>query len=393
MNPHIDEQCWARWLDLCVRAAARAAGRVEPNPLVGCAVIPKGVDPRVRTREQATELVRTRRVALGHHRAFGGPHAEVEALAAAERLGLDARGATAVVTLEPCNHRGKTGPCSEALVRAGVGRVVYAVEDPNEEAQGGAARLRDAGIEAVAAPGHPGAERLVAPFAHRVRTGLPWVIGKWAQTIDGRVATRTGDGRWITSARTRRRVHQLRGRVDAILTGVGTVLRDDPSLTVRGVVARRTPQRVVVDPLLETPETAQVLAGVDETPTVVIGSDRAPKSRRAKLESRGCVVHMLASDGGVFDWRALLSWLAAERGVATMLTEAGPRVLGGLAREDLLGELRVFVGGKLLGDEAAPGPLAGGGAELMRDATAWALAGVHRMGDDVELRYMKPTRG
>jgi len=191
-------------LDRAVRLASRGHGGAEPNPMVGCVI----VDPEGRV------------VGEGFHARCGGPHAEIEALRAA---GGRARGATAVVTLEPCAHRGRTGPCADALIEAGVARVLYAVPDPNPIARGGAARLREAGIAAERVR-HAGADELARPFVKRMTTGLPWVSAKWAQSLDGAIALASGESKWISGGRSRAMVHRERGRVDAILTGIGTVL-------------------------------------------------------------------------------------------------------------------------------------------------------------------------
>ncbi|MFM9180344.1 MAG: bifunctional diaminohydroxyphosphoribosylaminopyrimidine deaminase/5-amino-6-(5-phosphoribosylamino)uracil reductase RibD, partial [Phycisphaerales bacterium] len=194
----------ARWMAHAARIAWRGHGGAEPNPMVGCVIVAAG----------------GQLVAEGHHRRCGGPHAEVEAL---RRAGIAARGATAVVTLEPCNHHGRTGPCSMALREAGVARVLYGCADPTPTAAGGAETLRRHGIDAEHLP-HPDAARVTAPFLHRVRTGRPWVIAKWAESADGRIATRPGEPRWISGARSRAMVHRERARVDAVLTGMGTVM-------------------------------------------------------------------------------------------------------------------------------------------------------------------------
>ena len=227
-------------LDLAARLALRARGRAEPNPLVGCVLVKAG------------EVI-----GMGHHRLFGDVHAEVDALRSARRQGHDPLGCTAYVTLEPCNHQGKQPPCTRALIEAGVARVIAARRDDNPVAAGGFEALRSAGIPCEVSEDSSLARDISDPFFKRVRTGTPWVIAKWAQTIDGRVATRTGESKWISSEASRRRVHALRGRVDAIMCGLGTVLADDPMLTPRPTKGRgpprRTPIRVVADAHLDIP--------------------------------------------------------------------------------------------------------------------------------------------
>ena len=231
----------AELLRLAVRLALRGHGLVEPNPMVGCVVLDAS----------------GRIAGLGHHRRVGGPHAEIEALAAA---GERARGGSLLVTLEPCNHQGRTGPCTEAILDSGIARMVYGEPDPNPVAGGGARRLADAGLEVVKRDDLEEVRRLNRPFMHRIRTGRPWVVAKWAQTLDGKITGGAGDGRWISSGLSRRLVHRERGCCDAILTGIGTVLVDDPLLNVRDVPSRRTPLRVVVDARLQIPLSSKLVA-------------------------------------------------------------------------------------------------------------------------------------
>ncbi len=239
----------------------------------------------------------------GYHARCGGPHAEVEAL---RRAGARARGGTAVVTLEPCNHTGRTGPCSVALKKAGVARVVYACTDPAVPAAGGAEALRAAGVEVLQVPCEAAA-RVTAPFLHRVRTGLPWVTAKWAQSADALLVPPPGQDRWISGLRSRAKVHGERGRVDVVLTGMGTVLADDPLLTARCQrplrQPLRQPLRVVWDPRLELPLGAQLVRTAKDWPVVAAclpGADSARVAHAAALRAAGVTVVEAA------DLRALL---------------------------------------------------------------------------------------
>ncbi|RME72294.1 MAG: bifunctional diaminohydroxyphosphoribosylaminopyrimidine deaminase/5-amino-6-(5-phosphoribosylamino)uracil reductase RibD [Planctomycetota bacterium] len=259
-----------------VELAARGLGRVEPNPPVGAVCVREG-----------------RVVGEGWHERFGGPHAERRALEAA---GGAARGATLYVTLEPCAHHGKTPPCTDAILAAGCRRVVYACADPNPEAAGGARRLEAAGVEVAHRP-LPEAERLLAPFLVRVREGRPWVIAKWAMSLDGRIATRTGHARWISGELSRQRVHERRAQVDAVLVGIGTALADDPLLTVRLPAGHRVagatgrpPLRVVVDTRARLPLTSRLVASAREAPVLVAVGRQAPAPARAALQAAGCEV-------------------------------------------------------------------------------------------------------
>lgn len=373
MNPALD----ARMLHLAARLALRGAGRVEPNPLVGC-VLAQG----------------TRVIGMGHHRVYGSFHAEAEAIADARGRGEPTRGATAYVTLEPCAAHGQQPPCTDALIRAGVSRVVFARSDPNPAKAGGAAVLAAAGIPAQLSDASPLATGVGAPFAKRVQTGLPWVIAKWAQTIDGRVATRTGESKWISGETARRRVHRLRARVDAILTGVGTVLADDPMLTARGVPIRRRALRVVVDADLDTPPDAQLVRTARAAPTVIacdqeVATAAAFAGRRDAIERAGVrLVGVPASPAGRgLDLRAVLHALAKSHAVCTVLIEAGPGILGSVFECDLADEAVVYVAPLLLGDEMARAAAVGRVAESLSEGRRFSLWRAKPLGGDVELTY------
>jgi len=352
------------FLDRAVRIAARGHGGAEPNPMVGCVI--------------ATDA--GAQISEGFHRRCGGPHAEIEALRAA---GPRARGATAIVTLEPCAHRGRTGPCADALIEAGVARVIYAVRDPNPVACGGARRLIDAGIPAEHVP-HAGADELARPFIKRVTTRLPWVAAKWAQSIDGAVALGNGDSRWLSCARSRAMVHRERGRVDAVLTGIGTVLADAPRLTARGVRVQRTARRVIWDPDVRTPPDAAVCDGAAPT-TVLVAASLAPDAaaRLAALQARGVEAIALGADGAI---RPALAELAA-RGVATVLVEAGGGLLGRLMREQLLDEAWVFVAPLMVADDDAIRAARGLPREVLAEIPRARLLGARRRGEDALLHY------
>jgi len=316
---------WDGWLDRAARIAWRGHGGAEPNPMVGCVILDREGRP----------------VAEGYHRRCGGPHAEVEAL---RRAGERARGGTAIVTLEPCNHHGRTGPCSQALLHAGVARVVFACPDPNPAAAGGAATLHDAGVEVVQVD-HPAARAVTEPFLLRRASGRPWVIAKWAESSDGRMVTPPGQTKWISGERSRAMVHRERGRVDAVLTGMGTVLADDPLLTVRGTTARRTPMRVVWDPRLGMPIGSALVGTARTVPLLVActpGSLAEGAHRAEELRALGALVEPHA------DPRELLRSLGA-RGASTVLVEAGPALTGRLLRDGLVDIAWVFTAPHELG--------------------------------------------
>jgi diaminohydroxyphosphoribosylaminopyrimidine deaminase/5-amino-6-(5-phosphoribosylamino)uracil reductase len=365
----------AELLTLAVRLAIRGLGRVEPNPPVGCVVLDGS----------------GRIAGLGHHRVLGGPHAEIEALRMA---GERARGGTLLSTLEPCNHHGRTGPCSEAILAAGVARVVYGDGDPNPIAGGGAARLRAAGIAVAARPDVPAVRRLNLPFLHRIRSGRPWTIAKWAQTLDGKITVGASDGRWISNESSRRLVHRVRGRVDAILTGIGTVLADDPLLTVRGVPARRTPLRVVIDPRLQIPLDSKIVATAASQPTLV-ACDEETLARDAslaeQLRRRGIDLIGLVATGGHLPLGSLMERLARERGVSTVLVEAGSRLLGRLFRQGLVDEAWVFIAPRVVGGETGLAAVAGASEGGLAASLGLQLESIRRRGSDLVLAYTVPA--
>jgi diaminohydroxyphosphoribosylaminopyrimidine deaminase/5-amino-6-(5-phosphoribosylamino)uracil reductase len=366
-------------LDLAARAALRGFGAVEPNPTVGCVI--------GRERKDGVEIL-----AIGHHRQFGGLHAEAEALRVCAQQGVDPNGATAWVTLEPCNHHGKQPPCAAALVSAGIRRVVYSAPDPSPGAMGGGTTLEKAGVEVVCSGASRAATAASEPFRHRIGTGLPWVIAKWAQTIDGRIAASTGDSKWISNEASRRAVHRLRAKVDVVLTGIGTVLADDPLLTARDVPIRRVARRVVVDPKGQTPldcRLVQSIAGGAPLTVVVASSVLAENAPwyRTLLERGVDVVAFEPVQDGRIDMRQLLRWLVAERDCSTVLVESGPGLLGALHRERLLNRLCVFVAPKLLGDAAGLPPVRAGQVKRVVDASSYRLEHMKRLGDDLRLIY------
>jgi diaminohydroxyphosphoribosylaminopyrimidine deaminase/5-amino-6-(5-phosphoribosylamino)uracil reductase len=322
--------------------ARTVAGRTSPNPPVGAAIVDG--DGRI--------------IGDGVTQPAGQEHAEVMALRAA---GSGARGATAVVTLEPCNHTGSTGPCTEALIDAGIARVVYAVDDPNPIAAGGAQRLRDAGIEVVA-----GVERAeiahgaLGPWLHAVAQSRPFVTWKFASTIDGRSAAADGTSRWISNPISRADVHALRDVVDAIVVGSGTVLTDDPQLTVRGVhgagpdeLASRQPLRVVIDRRHRVPPTSLIFDNAAET---VVLDTAVPR----------------------FALKALF-----DRGVRHVLLEGGPTLAGAFLEARLVDEVIGYVAPKLLG--AGTAALGDAGITTMADAVTLEVSEVVRLGDDVKI--------
>ncbi len=368
-------------LDLAARAAWRGFGDTQPNPMVG-AVIARGGEV----------------LAIGHHGRYGGWHAEREAIERCLQLGVTAAGATMYVTLEPCGHTGRQAPCVGVIIGAGISRVVYAAADPNLIAAGGAEMLRRAGVVAELCDESRWCRILNASFLKRVRTGLPWVIAKWAQTIDGRVATRSGESKWISGELSRARVHRLRSRVDAIITGIGTVLADDPMLTARGVRrVRSVARRVVCDTDLDIPLDSGLVRSARERPTTIVcaselASAEITAPRRAALTAAGIdVIGVPAGAVGV-DLSAMLRELVTRYGTSAALVEAGPGLVGSFLSANLIDEAVVYVAPLLLGDEQAKSAAAGRVAESLTSGRRMELVRVKALGSDVELVYRRAAR-
>lgn len=353
--------------------AARGRGSVEPNPMVGCVLVKDGVA-----------------IAEGYHRKFGGPHAEVDAV---QRAGDRAHGATAYVTLEPCCHHGKTGPCTEVLLAAGISRVIAAMADPFPEVAGhGIQRLGQAGLRVDVGLLEDSARRLNAPYLKRVASGLPWVILKWAQSLDGKLATATGHSQWITSDLSRKEAHRLRGYVDAVLVGAGTVAADDPQLTCRMVKPRRIARRVVLDGRLRVPLYSQLVRTSRQVPVLIVCTEPAADEHHEKvaaLKDEGCQVLPLPQvRPGRIDLRALLSWCGSQR-MTNIMVEGGGHVLGEFLDARLADELAVFLAPMLIGGGAPIVPTAGAADLLAIQAvTPWPV-GVHDLAEAPRLKQVR----
>ncbi len=357
----------AAWMARAVELAELGRCGASPNPMVGAVVL-----------DRHGELV-----GEGYHARFGGPHAEVTALAHA---GERAEGGTLVVTLEPCAHHGKTPPCVEAVLAAGISRVVVAVRDPHHKAAGGIERLESAGVEVTVGLDAANARRVNRRWLRWAERGRPWITLKAAVSLDGRIATRTGESQWITGEPARQRGLELREEHDAILVGVGTVLADDPRLTRR---LGRNPSsrwlRVVLDSRLRTPPTARV---VREHPaaTLVVHTAAAPAAARTALAGTGVRLLELAADAdGRVAVTPLVEALAREP-VAALLVEGGGRVHGTFVDHDLVDETVLFVAPMLLGGTTAPAAVAGTGVAALADARRLSFEAAVRHGEDLELR-------
>lgn len=343
--------------------AAGGQGYVEPNPLVGC-VIARGAEI----------------IGEGWHRRFGEAHAEVEALRIA---GKRAAGATLYVTLEPCCHQGKTPPCTRAILDAAVARVVIAMGDPFPQvAGGGVAELQAAGVEVEMGLLEPEARALNGPYLKLIGTGRPWIIAKWAMTLDGKIATRTGSSRWISGEDSRTIVHALRGRVDAILVGRQTALRDDPLLTARPP-GPRTVLRVVADTRGSLPSESQLVRTAGETPVLVAVGQEATAADRQRLAAAGCEVFICDGPSHAARLDALLEELGRRR-LTNVLVEGGGRLLGSLLDAGQMDEVHVFLAPKLIGGGAVSA-IAGQGVEQISQALSLDGPEVRQVGSDVYL--------
>jgi diaminohydroxyphosphoribosylaminopyrimidine deaminase/5-amino-6-(5-phosphoribosylamino)uracil reductase len=348
--------------------AARGRGAVEPNPMVGAVVL-----------DAAGGFA-----GEGWHRKFGEPHAEVNALAAA---GDRARGGTLVVTLEPCCHWGKTPPCTDAALRSGVRRVIAAMADPFPKVAGGGVKvLRDAGIEVHVGLCEPEARRLNAPYLKLLRTGRPWVHLKWAMTLDGKIATRTGDSRWISSEESRAKVHELRGRVDAVLVGRGTVVADDPLLTARPP-GPRVAARVVLSASGDLPDRCRLRSTAREAPVIVLTA-AGNESKLAGWAADGGEVVALPTGDAALSVDTVLAELGRRR-MTNVLVEGGAGVLGSFLDSGAADEFHVFVAPKLVGGPARS-PVAGVGMPRIADALRLVEFTSEPSGGDVYLRGFAP---
>ncbi|MFI4984739.1 MAG: bifunctional diaminohydroxyphosphoribosylaminopyrimidine deaminase/5-amino-6-(5-phosphoribosylamino)uracil reductase RibD [Solirubrobacterales bacterium] len=353
-----------------IELAQRGAGAVRPNPVVGAVVARDG------------EIL-----GEGWHREFGAAHAEVNAI---EECGLeDLSGATLYVSLEPCCHEGNTPPCTDAILQAGLRRVVVASDDPSEKASGrGLGILRDEGVEVLVADGELAARArlLNQAFRKHSRVGRPWVLFKSAMTLDGKVATRTGDSKWISGEDSRELAHRWRASVDAVVVGIGTALADDPQLTARpdGLLAElpHQPRRIVFDTLGRLPPSSQLVSAAAEIPLTVVVSRAAAHADTDALEAAGVQVLVATGENEPARVRSALDQLGA-LGIASALLEGGPHLAGAFLDAGEIDELRLFLAPLLLGGSAARDPLEGKGVERISEALRALTFDCERIGEDL----------
>jgi diaminohydroxyphosphoribosylaminopyrimidine deaminase / 5-amino-6-(5-phosphoribosylamino)uracil reductase len=355
-----------RHLARAIELAEGGRGRVSPNPMVGAVI---GRHDEV--------------LGEGFHAMLGGPHAEVEAIRAA--AGRDLVGATLYVSLEPCCHQGRTPACTEAIREAGIGRVFVASDDPSEHASGrGLGILRDEGVEVVVADGELAARArlLNQPFRKHARTGRPWVLFKSAMTLDGKVATRSGDSKWISGEDSRRLAHQWRAQCDAVAVGIGTALADDPQLTARFEGVVRQPRRVVFDSLARLPLQSKLVRDARSIPLTVVVSRAAPRAATDALATHGADVIVATGENETARVRSALDQLGAS-GIGSILLEGGPHLAGAFLDAGEVDEIRLFLAPMVLGGRTARDPLEGEGVDAIADAARALTVECERIGDDL----------
>jgi diaminohydroxyphosphoribosylaminopyrimidine deaminase/5-amino-6-(5-phosphoribosylamino)uracil reductase len=358
------------FMKLALAEAEKGRGAVEPNPMVGAVLVQNGGI-----------------VGIGHHGRFGGPHAEIDAIQSAPDSLM---GATLYVTLEPCCHQGKTPPCTDAILAAGVSRVVAAIRDPFPRVDGGGlAILRAAGLEVELGILSGPAAELNAAYLKRVTTGCPYVTAKWAMTLDGKTAVASGQSQWISSSRSRALVHEVRGRMDAVVVGIRTVISDDPQLTVRPP-GPRTPARVVLDSKATLPLASRLVQSARETPVLVVVTQDAPAERLRALERSGCEI--IAFPGTP---RVPITPLLAELGrreMTNVLVEGGGSVLGSFLEEGQIDEVDAFIAPILEGGDHAHTPARGRGAPTMSAAARLQRVSFSDVDGDLRVRGVLPQR-
>ena len=357
-----------RHLARAVELAGQGYPHVSPNPLVGAVIA---------TADET--------LGEGYHRAAGEPHAEVEAIRAAGSHDLSR--ATLYVSLEPCCHQGRTPPCTDAIREAGIRRVVVASDDPSSHAAGrGLGILRDEGVDVVVADGEVAAQArlLNQPFRKHARTGRPWILFKSAMSLDGKVATHSGDSRWISGEESRHLVHQWRSSLDAVVVGIGTAMTDDPLLTARlpDVASVRQPRRVVFDSLARLPLSSRLVADVPEIPLTVVVSRAAPRTSTDGLKAHGVDVIVATGANEQARVASALDQLGSE-GVTSVLLEGGPRLAGSFLDAAEIDEIRLFIAPIVLGGRNARDPLESEGVDSIADAVRSLTLTCDRVGDDL----------
>lgn len=360
----------AFYMQEAIELAKRGGGWVNPNPQVGCVIEKNG-----------------KIIGRGWHSCFGAPHAEREALANCLQNGNNPDGSTVYVTLEPCAHQGKTPPCADALVQAGVKRVVIGSSDPNPLVQSkGIKTLEAAGISVQVGVCQEACDALNVPFFHYIQTKTPFVIAKMAMTLDGKVATRKGASQWITGVEARARVHEDRSRYAAVMVGIGTVEADEPMLTARPGLPQghqaHQPLRVVVDTFGRISMKSALMQSAHEFPTAIICS-AASEERMKKLERAGChVIHVPSAQKDCIQLKSALKKLG-KMGIDSVMVEGGPSLMGSFFDEQLIDYAQVYIAPKLFGGKDAPSPILGRGAAFPQEAAFLKNPLITQLGNDI----------
>ena len=354
------------FMQLAIDEAFKGQGRVEPNPMVGCIVVAQN------------EII-----VKGYHESFGGPHAEVNAIASVDQSNSHrVNGATAYVTLEPCSHTGKTGPCTEALIHAGISRVVVAHQDPNPLVAGkGIQQLQDAGIEVTIDVLSESAREILAPYLKWTQKHKPWIIAKWAMTLDGKIATSTGDSQWISNSTSREIVHQIRGRVDGVMVGIGTAIADDPMLNARPPGCRDA-TRIVIDSRGRLSPESQLALSAKSYPTIIAVGPEADSQNCKHLRAAGCEVFNSKSESADDRLNDLLLHLA-KIGMTNILVEGGGKLLGSLHTMREIDEVHSFIGPKIAGGSKALSPVEGLGIDDLSSATELSKMSIEKIDNDI----------
>ncbi len=362
----------AFYMKMALDLARRGIGYTSPNPMVGAVVVKDG-----------------RVVGTGWHQVPGGPHAEVYAI---DDAGPNAKDADLYVTLEPCNHYGKTPPCTEKIIAAGIRRVVMAMKDPNPDvAGGGAKRLAQAGIEVISGICEKEAQRLIEFFTKYVTTKRPFVILKIAATLDGRIATRTGDSKWVTGEASRKYVHELRHAVDAVMVGVNTVKTDNPRLTTRleGKTGK-DPKRIILDTRLSIPEHAKVLRHPCPSDTIIVAGDDVSHEKIERLEKTGARIVVAKTTHQGIDLKDLMACLG-KMWITSLMIEGGSRVAASALQAGIVDKICFFYAPKILGGDDGYPILSGPGPEKMQQSIAVKDIAIHRFDEDVMVEGYIPT--
>lgn len=359
-----------KFMQIALELAKKGRGMVEPNPLVGAVIVR---DNRI--------------VGKGYHRAFGLPHAEVNAI---NDAGSPCKDATLYVSMEPCAHFGKTPPCVDAIKQAGINRVFFAVYDPNPiTMRNGVKALKEAGIEVIGGVLEDEARDLNAPFFKLMTEKMPYVIAKWAMSLDGKIATMTGNSQWISGEKSKAYVHKLRGLMDGIIVGIGTVLVDDPLLTCRAKFAKRRPKRIVIDSKALLPLNSRLINTINEAEVFVATTYSAPEERIKRLESAGCKIIRVNSDNNrLVDLNQIFKELGNLQ-FTNVLIEGGSRIFGSLFDNDLVDKVLIFISSKIIGGANALSPVTGKGVFKVSEAIKFDKTSVKGCGHDIVIEAVR----